>query len=135
MSETIRHLAWFFVVASAISYSIFLIAGGFISASATDAARIAQVRDSLSPGAHHLSGMVMVPSTCSELSVRTEDRGNYTYELVFTTWKEPAVRCSAEDTPRAFHALLFAPAAGVHIIATLDGSPLTLALFPAVQGN
>lgn len=136
MGELLRRCIWFFVVACAIAYAIFLLAGSFIEAQAVDAAHIVQVRDSLAPNTHNLSGMVMVPTTCTQLSVRTEQVSQYVYELVFSTWKEPSVQdCVADETPRAFRAILFAPATGVDITGTLDGAPLTLAIFPLVPGD
>lgn len=136
MGELLQRIVWFFVVASAIAYAVFLVAGSFIQAQAVDAAHIVQVRDALAPNTHNLSGMVMVPTTCTQLSVRTEQVSQYVYELVFSTWKEPSVQdCDQDETPRAFRAILFAPATGVDITATLDGAPLTLAVFPIVPGD
>lgn len=135
MSELFRHLVWFFVVASAVAYSIFLVAGSFITASAVDATHIVQARDELAPGEHHLSGIVMVPTTCTELSVRTEKISDTVYNLAFSTWQEPSVECKIDDTPRSFRAILFAPAAGIQIVGTLDGSPLTVVAIPVVKGK
>jgi hypothetical protein len=136
MGELLRRCVWFFIVASAIAYSVFLVAGSFISAQAIDASHIVQVRDALAPNVHNLSGMVMVPTTCTQLSVRTEQVSPFVYQLVFSTWKEPSVQdCENDEVPRAFRAVLFAPATGVDITATLDGAPLTLALFPVLPQN
>lgn len=135
MSELIRHLVWFFLIASAVAYAIFLTAGSFITAQAIDATHIVQARDELAPGEHRLSGIVMVPTTCTELSVRTEKLSDTEYNLAFTTWEEPSVNCKVDDTPRAFHAILFAPAAGIHIIGTIDGAPLTIVAIPVYRGK
>lgn len=135
MSELLRRLVWFFIVASAIAYSIFLVAGSFITANAIDATHIVQVRDALAANEHRLSGIVMVPSSCTELSVRSEKISNTDYELVFSTWQEPSVECVLDDTPRAFRAVLFAPAAGINIVGSIDGSPLTLVVIPVIAGK
>lgn len=135
MSELLRHLVWFFIVASAVAYSIFLVAGSFITANAVDATRIVQARDELGPGEHHLSGIVMVPTSCTELSVRTEKISDTSYNLAFTTWQEPSVQCTVDDTPRPFRAILFAPAAGIKILGTLDDAPLTIVVIPVYKGK
>ena len=129
----IRRLVWFFVISCVVAYAVFLAAGSSIQAQAIDASRIVKIRDSLNPGVHHLSGIVMVPTTCSELSVRTEQLSIDTYQIIFTTWKEPAIECITDDTARPFRAVVFAPAAGVHFVATLDDSPLDLAVYQVVD--
>ncbi len=133
MGDLIRRLVWFFIVASAIAYAIFLAAGTVIRTQALEASHIANVRDSLEPGSHHLSGIVMLPSTCSELSVRTEQIAEAAFMLVFTTWEEPSIDCEHTDTPRPFHAVVFGPAAGVTFSATLDGEPLDVAVYPYID--
>lgn len=134
MAEILRRLLWFFICSCAIAYALFLLAGSTIRASAIDQSRVVQVRDSLAPGVHNLAGMVMVRSTCSELSVRTEQLSDTLFELQFTTWNEASLAtCVQEDTPRSFRALIFAPAVGVDFSATLDGEPLVLSVIPSVE--
>ncbi len=133
MLDLTRRLVWFFVVASALTYSVFLVAGNAIHTEALGKSRVVLVRDFLRAGEHHLSGMVMVPSTCLQLSVSTRDVGDSTYLLEFTTWEQPYIDCVPEDTPRAFRAVVFAPSVGVRFIGTLDGGPLELAVTPATE--
>lgn len=128
MIDLFRRLVWFFVVASAVSYAVFLVGGNAIRTQALDDSRIVLVRDYLRPGEHHLAGMVMVPSTCKQLSVRAEEPEPLLIHLRFETWEEPNIDCIEEDTPRAFRALVFAPAVGVEFIATLDEEPLQIAV-------
>lgn len=135
MGDLIRRLVWFFVVASLIAYAIFLAAGSVITAQAIDQTHIANIRDSLDTGTHTLSGIVMVPSTCSELSVRTEQLATDTFQLVFTTWQEPSVDCEILDTARPFRAVVFGPATGVRFVATLDGQPLQTAVYQVVDST
>jgi hypothetical protein len=131
MLDLARRLVWFFVVAAALSYAFFLVAGTTIQKQALSDTRRVVVRDYLKPGEHHLSGMVMVPSSCSQLSVKTVEVSPVLYQLTFTTWQEPYVDCVYEDTPRAFRAIVFAPAVGIELIATLDDTPLELAVILA----
>ena len=134
MADFFRRMLWFFIVSCAIAYAFFLIVGSTISANAIDQSRIVVARDSLSQGAHNLSGIVMVRSTCAELSVHSEQLSSDTYQLQFTTWNEPSVSsCSDEDTPRPFRALIFAPSVGVNFTATLDDQPLMLSVIPSIE--
>lgn len=133
MLDLARRLVWFFVVASAISYAIFLMAGNAIHTQALGQSRIVLVRDFLKVGEHHLSGMVMVPSTCKQLSVRTEAVADNIFHLRFSTWEEPNVECVIEDTPRAFRAVVFAPSVGVEFISTLDDEPIRIAVTPSKE--
>ena len=133
MLDLARRLVWFFVVASAISYAIFLMAGNAIHTQALDQSRVVLIRDFLKVGEHHLSGMVMVHSTCQQLSVRTEQVSDRTFHLKFSTWEEPNVACVEEDTPRAFRAVVFAPSVGVDFISTLDEQPLQIAVTPSTE--
>jgi len=133
MLDLARRLVWFFVVASAIAYAIFLMAGNAIHTQALDQSRIVLIRDFLKVGEHHLSGMVMVPSTCRQLSVRTEEVADNIFHLKFSTWEEPNIDCVEEDTPRAFRAVVFAPSVGIEFISTLDDEPIRIAITPAKE--
>lgn len=127
MFDMIRRLVWFGIVASAFSYAGLLMMGSFVSAHAAQAYEPTLIRDDISAGAHHLSGMIMVPSSCDQLSVRGEQVSDTTYVLRFTTWREPSVACDVEEVPRAFRTVVFAPATGVEFIATLDDRPISIA--------
>ncbi len=133
MADLLRRLVWFFVVAGAISYAVFLVAGNAIQTQALGNSKVVLIRDALKVGEHHLSGMVMVPSTCKQLSVRTEQVAQMLIHLRFTTWDEPSVGCKTEDTPRSFRAVVFAPSVGVEFIGTLDDEPLQLAVTPTTE--
>ena len=126
---------WFGAVTCALSYGTFLVVGSIIEAQAFSATAPIMVRDQLSPGIHHLSGMVMVPSSCDQLSVATNPISTTTFELVFQTWQDPAVACSSDEMPRAFRAVLFAPAAGIDFLASLDGANLPIVVLPTIPQN
>lgn len=134
MAEILRRLLWFFIVSCAIAYALFLLVGSTIHAQAIDQSRVVVARDSLGQGVHNLAGMVMVHSSCAELSVRTEQLSQNTFELQFSTWNEPSLpSCAQEDTPRSFRALIFAPSVGVNFVATLDDEPLILSVIPSIE--
>ena len=132
MLDIVRRMVWFFIVACAVAYIIFIVLGATIQARALDQSRIVTVRDSLEVGAHYLSGIVMVRQTCSQLSVSYERVSDSLYSLIFTTWDEPSVPCIVEDTPRSFRAVVFAPSTGISFVGALDGEPLQLSVVPMV---
>lgn len=134
MADIFRRMLWFFIVCCAIAYAFFLLIGSTINTRAIDESRTVVARDALSQGAHNLSGMVMVRSTCDELTVRTKQLSFDTYLLQFTTWNQPSIAsCAKEDTPRSFRALVFAPSVGVRFTATLDDEPLRITVIPSIE--
>lgn len=131
MSEMVRRLVWFTIIASIIAYTAYLAAGSFVEAKAAESPVV--VRDNVGPNEHQLSGMVMVPSSCYELMVRTAQLSRTDFQLIFTTWLDPSITCKhPTEVPREFHAMLFAPAAGVHISALLDDKDIPIAVIPTV---
>jgi hypothetical protein len=135
MGDTLSRLAWFFIVSSAVAYVVFLVVGATIHARAIDASRIVTARDVLKANEHRLSGMVMVQSTCAQLSVRAEQMSPTVYHLEFSTWEAPSVECEIVDVPRAFQTVVFAPATGVDFVATLDGEELPLVVIPTIDNS
>lgn len=135
MRDIAMRLVWLFVSLSMITYAIFLMIGSMIQAQAIDQSRIVAVRDVLAPGVHHLSGMVMMPRTCAQLTVASEMVSSGRYRLIFKSWDVPSIPCSTEDTPRSFRTIVFAPAAGVQFVGTLDEAPLTLVVHPALRDS
>lgn len=133
MSEIVLRLVWFFVASCAVAYMVFLIAGHMIRTEAAEIGNTVLVRDALQPGVHHLSGMIFVPSTCSELTVKSEKIGDTLYELRFSTWETPVVKCAKEEVPRAFSAIVFAPSTGIHFVASLDGVTLPIVVLPYIK--
>lgn len=135
MWDLVRRLVWFAVVASTFSYAVLLVAGSIVHAQAARLNAPILIRDELGVGVHHLSGMVMVPSRCEQLSVHTEALSTTTYSLIFTTWHEPSVTCEDGEIPRSFREVVFAPSAGVQFVASLDGRPFPVAVMPVVRGR
>ncbi|PIR83585.1 hypothetical protein COU18_02790 [Candidatus Kaiserbacteria bacterium CG10_big_fil_rev_8_21_14_0_10_51_14] len=126
-------LVWFACAAIALSYGSYLVAGSVIQARATGSYEPTIVRDVINRDAHHLSGMIMVPSPCDQLTVRTQTLSSTTYMLNFRTWREPSMDCADEITPRAFRTILFATPTNVKLGATLNGAGLSIVVLPLIQ--
>ncbi|OGG50793.1 hypothetical protein A2763_02610 [Candidatus Kaiserbacteria bacterium RIFCSPHIGHO2_01_FULL_54_36] len=135
MREIVQRMVWFTIVASAIAYATYLVAGSIVSAQASRTHAPIIIRDELGGGVHRLSGMVMVPTPCHELILRTEEVSKSDYALLFKTWREPSTVCEAEEVPRHFRAMLFAPASGVDFTATLDGKGFPIVVMPVTPGE
>lgn len=128
----ISRLCWFVVIAVAIAYAISLALGSIVNAQESGVNDPVVIRDELRANQHSLSGMVMVPTPCDELSVRTESLSKTNFAILLKTWHEPSVNCGDEATPRTFETVLFAPAAGVTFTATLDDKEFPIAVIPIV---
>jgi hypothetical protein len=135
MGDITRHLLWFVAVASVVAYSVYLLIGSVVNAHASGISAPVVVRDQLSRGAHDLSGMIVVPSTCEEVSVTSKKSDDSNYVLVFDTWEDPAIPCPDLMTPRVFRTTIFAPSVGVNFAAVLDGIPLPIAVYPMVHSE
>ena len=125
-------MAWFFMAALGVSYGTYTVAGSMALANASGVYDPVIIRDEVGPNSHALSGMIMVPTACDQLSVKTNKLSHGEYELTFTTWHDPSVDCTEDATPRAFHSILFAPSAGVTFTAVLDGKSLPIVVTPHV---
>lgn len=123
-------LAWFTAVAIVVAYVASALLGGIVNAKASGQNDPVFIRDKLHANEHDLSGMIMVPTPCDELSVQTESISQTDFALLFKTWHEPSVTCNSDATPRAFEAVLFAPATGVTFTATLNNKDIPVAVVP-----
>lgn len=131
--DMLRRMVWFGIVCAFVSYGIFFVLGQFADFEFRWEKPIA-IRDDLSPGVHRLSGIVVVPSPCYQLSVETQMIATDTYELVFGTWQEPAVPCTSDATAREFQAVVFAPL-GVNFVASVDGYNYPTAILPHIAAS
>lgn len=125
-------LFYFALLASALAYVVYLIGGATIYAQEELRQRTVWVRDHVSPNMHRLAGMVTLPSSCMELTVKTVQLSPSAFTLIFETWEHPYVECEHVPTRVAFHEIVFAPALGITFIATLDGKPLPIIVAPVL---
>ena len=130
MFDILMRMLWFACAATVTAYVSYLGFGSIVSADASGAHTPLLIRDQLKPGLHQLTGIIMLPSPCDELTVIPTEAYQYVYELKFTTWRDPAIACKNEVSPRSFHTLIFGPAAGVRFIATLDEREIPIVVYP-----
>jgi len=128
----LQRIVWLAVVSGLFALSVHLFFGSIIAASADDLARQIVARDIYKDGAHHFSGMVMVPSQCHELVVRAQDLDANTVVIVFETWEQPYRTCTQDSVPRAFAIVAFAPR-DVEVKALLDGKVVPFRMIDTEQ--
>ncbi len=129
-NEVMWQFLWLMTLGIAISYASYLFFGSIIMAGAEGKqAEIAAI-DVIKPGEHHVSGVVLVPSQCHELSVTAYKLSETAYQLVFKTWPEPARDCARGAVTKPFKTVIFAPSFGLSFSAILDDEPVSLSLIP-----
>lgn len=126
-----RRMAFFAAVACIFSYATLVVAASSIRTEADEAIRTVWVRDVATSSTHYMSGIVMTPSTCSELHVRVSQVSTSVYKLSFTTWDNPSIPCTRELTPRPFRTVVFGPLIGLRFISTLNDQPLPILVIPS----
>lgn len=126
--DIVRRLVWFAIVATAAFFAIFVVLGDFATSAWSN--NTTAIRDVVSPGTHTLSGMVVLPLSCDELSVTTNQASPTLYQILFQTWQDPSIQCESSPTPRLFQTIVFAPSAGVSFAASLDGKSLPITVLP-----
>ncbi len=121
-------LTLFSITAIAVAYAAHMFFGSIIFAAAEEDASAIVLRDSYKNEQHDLSGIVMVPSSCHDLTVRAKDIDARNTAIILETWEEPFVsECEQTPTPRSIHVTAFGPE-GLDFYGILDGDwvPLTV---------
>lgn len=125
-------LFWLCVLSTAMAYAFFLLFGSIFAVPIQEPIIL---QDALTRGKHNVSGMIMVPSPCTELSVKTVKLSATTYTLDIQTWDDPAVNCQQVQTPRTFSTVAFAPALGIQFLVYLDGKTVPFQIIPVMPGQ
>ena len=99
----------FMVFAGLTAFSAHLFFGSAIFAAAEKDVFQIILRDTYREEMHELSGMVLVPSDCHDVSVRTKDFDASMIFIIFETWEQPYRECEKAETPRAVRIIAFAP--------------------------
>lgn len=129
-SEVVWQFLWLMTLGIAISYASYLFLGSIIMAGAAGTPPEIAAIDVIKPGEHHVSGVVLVPSQCHELSVTARKLSETAYQLVFKTWPEPARDCPRGAVTKPFETVIFAPSVGLSFSAIVDEKPVLLELLP-----
>lgn len=125
-------LTFFIVFAALVAGAAHLFFGSIISAAAQEEASTIVLKDAFKNGTHELSGIVMVPSNCHDLTVRTKDVTHTVSAVIFETWEQPFIAdCDRTPSPRAVQAILFGPK-DLDIRAIYDGEWVPIQLLSSL---
>ena len=128
----IVRLTFFFVFAILTALVSHIFFGSIIFAAAQQEASAIVLKDAYKRGTHELSGIVMVPSSCHDLTVRTKDVTQTMSAIIFETWEQPFLTgCDRSPNPRSVQAIIFG-SEHLDIRAIYDGEWAPLTLVPAL---
>ena len=128
-----RFIAVFTAGASLCAFGAFLVFGAIVDKQVQAETKKVVVSDALGQRVHRLSGMVLVPTNCHELTTRAEEIDPANYLLIFKTWQNPNRVCNNEEKPRPFNLTIFAPSVGIAFQATLDDVSIPLSVIPTIE--
>ena len=124
-------LTLFTVTAVLVAYTAHVFFGSIIFAAAEENTNAIVLRDTYKNEQHNLSGIVMVPSICHDLTVRAKDIDARSTAIILETWEQPfATECDKTPTPRAIHVTAFGPE-GLELHGIMDGNWVPLAIVKA----
>jgi len=132
MDEALSSAGKICIAIIAAAYLTFVVSNRIFNSSMASSTP-AIVRDVIQKDEHHLYGKILVPRSCDEVSYQIENPAQNQYILAFTTWEEPSVVCLNTPTERVFDTVIFAPTIGTEFSATLDKTPLQLAVYPIIS--
>ena len=136
MRDTLRRLTVFAVVASIFTYGVLLAGGDVVQASATHIIIVPTViRDTPEKGAHILSGTLVLPSSCDELSAHILEVSTSSFVITLSTWQDPAITCTKNPVSKWFQTVAFAPPKGVSFAAKLNGEDLPMVIENVAEGQ
>jgi|GEM_PF-2730045 len=136
MKDAARRLTAFAVVASVFSYGVLLVGGNIVEANSTNIIVAPTViRDTPEKGAHILSGTLVLPSPCDELSAHTVEVSTSSFVITLSTWQDPAVTCTQDKVSKWFQTVAFAPQKGISFAAKLDGQDMPMIIEHVAEGQ
>lgn len=122
-------LLWSFmtltIFAIVLSYASYIFFGSVVRAEIEEPLDRVEVYDFIDvpQKTHRLSGIIMMPSKCHELRVKTKELEPGKYHVYFSSFGD-FHGCATEATPIAFREYVRAPVVGTEFTASLDWRPL-----------
>lgn len=113
------------VITALLSYATYLFFGNIVQAETAKPLMRVEAHDLLDPaaGTHRLSGMVMVPTPCHSIKVKTQELEPGKFHVYFSTFGDEH-GCEADPQPRTFRQTVKAPLIGTEFSASIDWKPL-----------
>jgi hypothetical protein len=119
--SNVRRISWFAVFATFLAIASHLFFGSVFANTNVGVPEIV-IRDTFSDKnkSHDITGRILAPSKCHDLTVRTEDFDADTIVIVVETWEQPYRECSNESVPQSFEISFYAPES-IKIRTIVDG--------------
>lgn len=103
-------LGWFFIAASLVAFAAQTFFGNALAAATEEDVHTVRAQHTyVREGVHEISGMLLVPSACHDLTVRAKDFDPQTTVLVFETWEQPYRTCAQDPVAKSFTVQVLAP--------------------------
>lgn len=114
-----------FIFAAILSYAAFLFFGSVVRAESEKPLTRVEVYDFVDTATktHRLSGIIMVPTKCHSVRVKTKELEPGTFHVYFSSYGDEH-GCANDPQPLAFREYVVAPLVGVEFTASLDWKPL-----------
>lgn len=133
-------LLWSFITLTVftivLSYAAYLFFGSIVNAEIEEPMTRVEVYDFIdtSTKTHRLSGIIMVPTRCHELSVKTKELKPGTYHVYFSTFGD-VHGCADDPQPLSFREYVTAPIVGSEFTASLDWRPLEFVIVSSAHSR
>jgi hypothetical protein len=123
-NEFLWRFIWIVVLTSAVAYASYLFFGSIVQAQ-TEVPLEVDVYDFIDVSArtHRLSGIIMVPTKCHSIVVKSKELSRGKYHIYFSTFGDEH-GCAPDPHPMAFRTIIDAPLVGVEFTASLDWVPI-----------
>lgn len=122
-------LLWSFITLTVftvvLSYAAYLFFGSIVNAQIEEPLTRVEVYDFIdtSTKTHRLSGIIMVPTKCHSVSVKTKELEPGKYHVYFSSFGD-VHGCADDPQPLSFREYVKAPIVGSVFTASLDWRPL-----------
>ena len=101
MSEVTWRLLWIACAMAFVTYASYLFFASTLNATADLTEGNIIALDSVTVGAHHIRGMIVIPSECHGVSLDVRKMIPTMYIMEFRTWQEPYRDCPSEPVLHA----------------------------------
>lgn len=133
-------LLWSFMTLTAftivLSYGAYIFFGSIVRAEIEEPLTRVEVYDFIdtSTKTHRLSGIIMVPTRCHNLSVKTKELEPGTFHVYFSSFGD-FHGCADDPQPLSFREYVKAPLVGTEFTASLDWRPMEFVIVSSAHSG
>ncbi len=133
-------LLWSFITLTVftivLSYAAYLFFGTIVRAEIEEPLTRVEVYDFIdtSTKTHRLSGIIMVPTKCHEIRMKTKELEPGKYHIFFSSFGD-FHGCAEDPQPLSFREYIEAPVVGTEFTASLDWLPLDFVIVSSAHSR